>query len=118
MRRSLPFTLASLPAVMMLVLYYSLALHMYVSLAGWPTSIGAAGFHGPLYLHAAATVYFAMGAVILSVTVLPATALVLAVIGRCRHAVPFIMLACLLCILAFIATQFAAPKGFLYWWHD
>lgn len=44
--------LATLPAMVTLVLFYSLALHMYVSLGGWPEVLGERGFSRALTAHA------------------------------------------------------------------
>src|ERR1051326_8008973 len=49
------FTIAVLPALLMLALFYSLAIHMHQSLGAWPTSIGERGFPAPLVTHSAVT---------------------------------------------------------------
>ena len=49
-------TIAALPGLVMLALFYSLALHMHQSLGGWPTSIGERGFPPALVVHSAITV--------------------------------------------------------------
>ena len=52
---------SSMPSLLMLALFYSLAIHMYQSLGGWPTSIGERGFSSLLTTHAyIATDYFAI----------------------------------------------------------
>src|SRR5437870_4238915 len=57
-----------LPSLLMLVLFYSLAIHMHESLGAWPTSIGERDFSGSLTLHAHLAVgYFG---VLLLVTIL------------------------------------------------
>jgi hypothetical protein len=38
-------------ATLMLVLFYSLVIHMYQSLGGWPTSVGEHGFPPSLIIH-------------------------------------------------------------------
>ena len=54
-------TVAASPALLMVALFYSLALHMHKSLGGWPTSIGFDGFPAPLVTHASVTTgYFAI----------------------------------------------------------
>src|ERR1041385_497916 len=40
------------PSLLMLLLFYSLAFHMYESLGGWPAGIGEAGFSPGLKGHA------------------------------------------------------------------
>src|SRR6185295_6957138 len=44
-------TISALLGVLMLALFYSLALHMHQSLGGWPTSIGERGFSPALVAH-------------------------------------------------------------------
>jgi hypothetical protein len=39
---------ATAPAFVMLLLFYSLAIHMYLALGGWPESIGERGFPATL----------------------------------------------------------------------
>jgi hypothetical protein len=40
------------PPLAMLIIFYSLAAHMFFALGGWPRSIGEAGFPPTLILHA------------------------------------------------------------------
>ena len=40
-RRRIGLTIAVLPGVALVALFYSLAIHMHHALGGWPTSIGA-----------------------------------------------------------------------------
>jgi hypothetical protein len=108
--------IAALPGVVMLALFYSLAIHMRQSLGAWPASIGERGFAPGLVTHStiAANLFMAL---VLSVFLLPVPILACLLIERWRRfAVYFAVYAgCLL--LCFALMQFA-PAQFLYWWRD
>jgi len=109
-------TIAALPGVVMLALYYSLAIHMYRSLGAWPTSIGERGFPPALVTHCAIAVKFCSG-LFLSMCVLPVPILVCVLRERWRgFAVYFIVYAGFL-LLCFMLMQIA-PVQFLNWWWD
>src|SRR5512141_1551881 len=75
---------AVLPAVLMLALFYSLAIHMHHSLGAWPTSIGVRGFPAPLVTHdSIATKYFTLWMAV-SIFAWPVAFLLCALIRRWR----------------------------------
>src|SRR5689334_1703299 len=49
---------SALPHLILLVLFYSLAIHMWQALGGWPRSIGEGGFPNLLVSHAHITQNF------------------------------------------------------------
>ena len=108
--------IAVLPGIIMLALFYSLAIHMRQSLGGWPTSIGERGFPAGLVLHSAVTVNVFI-VLFLSLFVSPIPILVCLIVERWRFAVYFAIYAGA-SLLCFALTQFAAPAPFLYWWRD
>ena len=109
-------TIAALPGVVMLALFYSLAVHMHQSLGAWPTSIGERGFPPALITHSAITVNFFIG-LFLSVFVLPLPILVCLLVERWRHFVVYFATYAGFFLLCFVLMQFA-PAQFLYWWRD
>ena len=110
-------TIAALPGLLMLALFYSLALHMHQSLGGWPTSIGERGFPPALVVHCAITVNVFM-VLFLSLFVLPIPILVCLFVERWRRFVIYFAVYAGAFLLCFALTQFAAPAQFLYWWRD
>lgn len=109
--------IAVLPGVLMLTLFYSLAIHMHLALGGWPTSIGERGFPPALVAHSevAGCVFVSL---YLSLFVSPLPILVCLFIEPWRRfAVYFVVYAgaALGCVAV---TRFAAPEQFLYWWRD
>ena len=108
---------AALPATLMLILFYSLAIHMRQSLGAWPTSIGERGFAGPLIAHCSiATNYFSVF-LLVSILAWPITFLLCSLIGRWRVCVYYLGVygfACLACI----GSMLLAPAPFLRWWWD
>jgi len=109
--------LASLPGLLLLCLFYSLALNMYSSLGDWPVSIGNEGFSDQLVRHAELTgLYFAL---LLYVCTFVWPILFIICLGsqRLRRYVPVATTFAIACYLAFVGIL-VAPHGFLNWWLD
>lgn len=105
------------PALLMLTLFYSLAIHMHQSLGGWPTSIGERGFPSALMIHSAlATGYFSI-LVLASVLAWPVAVLACMGIRRCRFMLNYLGMYALSCLVCYVAMSLA-PSPFLYWWWD
>jgi hypothetical protein len=109
--------ISSLPSVMSLGLFYSLALHMHQTLGTWPASIGEAGFPQLLVIHANFSVYFFMVLVLSSVFIVPAMIAVCLATPRWRHSVPYFVLYVMLFFACWGVMQLA-PEPFLNWWRD
>src|SRR5882724_12986488 len=108
---------SALPGFIMLGLFYSLALHMYWSLGGWPTSMGERGFPAPLLVHVNVTVYFFIALILFGTFVLPVAILVCLLRGTWRRFIPYFALYALLFGICWAVMQLA-PEPFLYWWRD
>ena len=108
---------SSLPSFIMLLLFYSLAFHMYRSLGAWPTSIGERGFPGPLLVHAIIAVDYAIALGL--ATVLGGPILFGMFLARpvWRPLVRYLFLHVGFLVACWILMQLA-PAGFLYWWRD
>jgi hypothetical protein len=108
---------AALPALAMLGLFYSLAVHMHQSLGGWPTSIGERGFPSSLVTHAGiATGYFSI-LLLVSLFAWPVALLLCAFVRRWRRGIFYLGVYALSCFVCFGAMLLAPPQ-FLYWWWD
>src|SRR6185436_9220623 len=108
-------TIAALPGVVMLALFYSLALHMHQSLGGWPTSIGERGFSPALVAHS----WIAVNVFILlffSLFGLPIPILICSFVESWRRFNVYFAVYAGVILLCFAVTQLAAPPQFLYWW--
>src|SRR4030095_3248298 len=97
-------TIAALPGVVMLALFYSLALHMHQSLGGWPTSIGERGFPPALILHSAVTVN-AFIVLFLSLFALPIPILICLFVERWRRFAVYLAVYAGVFLLCFALTQ-------------
>jgi hypothetical protein len=109
--------LAALPALLMCLLFYSLALHMRHSLGAWPTSIGEHGFPPSLLTHASIATNCFEALIIGSIAVWPVAFLLCLVIRRWRVGIYYLGIyasACLVCVGAMLL----APSPFLNWWMD
>ena len=108
---------AALPALVMLALFHSLALHMNQSLGGWPGSIGTAGFPPALVSHAdIASAYFGV-LLLVCLFVWPVASALSASIRHWRSALFHLGVFALSCSACFASTLLA-PSEFLYWWWD
>jgi hypothetical protein len=108
---------AGLPGLVMLVLFYSLAAHMYQALEGWPSSIGTHGFPAALNVHAsAATTYFAI-VFLVSISIWPLAFFACALVPRWRSGLYYLGVYALACFACF-GAMLLAPAEFLYWWWD
>lgn len=114
-RRGIVISLS--PSVLALGLFYSLAIHMYRTLGGWPTGIGEVGFSPALFTHATiATTYF-WSLVPLSMAVVPVGVVLCLVVPQWRRQVPYLVmygLAFALCV----GLMQLAPEAYLDWWRD
>jgi len=109
--------IAVLPALLMLVLFYSLAIHMHLSLGAWPSSIGERGFPEPLITHGyIATNYFALLFLISFIVWLP-TFLLCLLVRRWRVGCYYLAVYALTCLACF-GAMLLAPSQFLRWWWD
>lgn len=107
---------ASLPVVA-LVAFYSLAVHMYLSLGKWPTSIGNAGFSRALTVHDEVQFLIIELLAVISLFLWPAAVGICVFTLRARRFLPHLIFyagAVLLCV----ALMYCAPAPFLNWWKD
>ncbi len=105
------------PPLIMLALFYSLAVHMHQSLGAWPASIGERGFPAPLVTHAhIAAVYFSI-VLLASIFAWPAIFLLCLVVRRWRGCVYYLGMYAFSSLVCF-GAMLLAPSQFLYWWWD
>jgi hypothetical protein len=109
--------LAALPALAMLGLFCSLAIHMHRSLGGWPTAIGTRGFPSALITHADIALRSFGVLLLASIVVWPVACALCAFIRGWRGALFYLGVYAVSCHV-FYAAMLLAPKPFLYWWWD
>src|ERR1043165_848310 len=80
----LGFFYSALPSLILLVLFYSLAIHMHRSLGGWPSGIGEIGFSMSLLTHANVTWDFFVISLLSALFGVPAAIFASLVIRRYR----------------------------------
>lgn len=108
---------STLPGLLFLGLFYSLAIHMHRSLGRWPSGIGERGFPSALLTHAAVATNYFWAFAWSTVFILPAAILVCVLVSRWRHLIPFFALYGFMFIVSIVLMQLA-PEPFLYWWWD
>ena len=109
--------LSSLPSLIALALFYSLAIHMRLSLGAWPQSIGERGFPPALVTHSHVTWRCWEVLAFVSIFGLPAVTVVCALVPRWRRFAVYPALGTLAFLLAW-GLMFLAPARFLNWWWD
>ena len=101
----------------MLGLFYSLAVHMRLSLGAWPASIGERGFSALLVTHGRVTWHFCEALVLFGIFVWPAAMLICLLVRRFRCFVVYLAVYALL-FLGCWGLMLLAPAPFLNWWWD
>ena len=107
----------ALPSLLMLGLFYSLAVHMYGGLGGWPTAFGRAGWPALLVAHEYITVYFFSSLIWFGIFIWPVAMLLSLLVPRWRRIAPYFALYALLFLMCWGLMQLA-PGPFLDWWID
>ncbi len=113
----LAVAVSALPAVMMLCLFYSLAVHMHHSLGAWPSSIGERGFPAALITHANIAKSFFSILVLISIFASPLLFLLCFFVRGWRATLYYLGVYALSCLICF-GIMLLAPAQFLYWWWD
>ena len=108
---------AALPPLVVLVLFYSLAVHMYFSLGQWPKSIGYGGFDAALTLHGGVQFWCVMVVAAMSFYLWPVATIGSAVIPKARRFLPYLAIFAV-AVLACYGLMQLAPEPFLNWWRD
>jgi hypothetical protein len=108
---------AVLPSVVMIALFYSLAIHMRLALGGWPTSIGERGFPPALATHSAVTASIFM-VFFISLFVWPIAIVACLLVKPWRRLLVYLAVYAAAILVCYALTHFAAPERFLYWWRD
>lgn len=109
--------LAILPGLVMLISFYALAIHMHLSLGGWPESIGTRNFPASLDRHAEITGWFFSIVLLFALFGLPLALLVCAAGTRLRPFLAHFTLGGIAFVLCFLGIQLG-PSEFLDWWWD
>jgi hypothetical protein len=110
-------TVAILPALLMLALFYSLAIHLHHYLGAWPTSIGDRGFPQALRTHEWIAESYFMILLLFTVFGWPLAYALCAAIRRWRVSLYYLGVYAFSCLVCFGATWFA-PSQFWDWWWD
>lgn len=109
--------LAIAPNLLMLFLFYSLALHMYLEMGGWPQSIGNSGFSMALNTHADITQYIFGVIILVNMFLFPLMVMACAIVGKLKGALYYLGTYGVSCAIG-IGVILLGPSQFLYWWWD
>ncbi len=109
--------ISAMPSLIMLGMFFSLAMHMHSSLGGWPASIGEAGFPPLLLAHVNAAAFCYAAWFISSIVLVPAAIILCFCVKAWRRFIPYLILYAVLFFICRGCMQFA-PEPFLYWWND
>lgn len=115
-RSRIAFGIAVFPAVAMVVLFHSLAIHMHLSLGAWPTSVGERGFPSSLVTHACfAQLLFTI--LFFSCLAWTPTFVVCIMVDRWLFLIKYLIAFAASCIICAVIMSLA-PSQFLVWWWD
>jgi hypothetical protein len=109
--------LAAMPPAAALIIFYSLAAHMYLSLGQWPQSIGTNGFSPALLFHSEAQYWLIVVVGHLSIYVWPVAVIATALTAKTRRFLPYLGIYALAVLICW-GLMYLAPRQFLYWWFD
>ena len=111
------FIFPAVPATGFILLFFTLAVHMYISLGGWPASIGDHGFPVSLKIHSDVTRWYFYMSLLVAVFITPLCLLVSILFERTRPAAKPLLIMELSYFGAALMVGLA-PQSFLYWWWD
>ena len=108
---------SSVPGLLLLALFYSLAFHMQRSLGSWPTAIGTNGFPRVLVVHADITMALFGILLLSSVFLAPGAFAVCVVTPRWLPNAAYFVIYVVVFVACWGLMQLA-PGQFLNWWRD
>ena len=106
------------PTLLMLGLFYSLALNMYRSLGGWPKSIGIEGFSPILTAHAECAAFFFSIMILANLFLFPLVVVICICIRQGRRWLYALGLYATCWALGNGLIALLTPEPFLSWWWD
>jgi len=109
--------IAALPALLILLLCYSLAIHMRLTLGGWPADLSDEGFTALLKIHESVATHCVVALWLVSIFAWPAAFLLCLLVRRWRAGVYYLGIYALACLICF-GAMLLAPSMFLTWWWD
>lgn len=107
----------ALPNLLMVGIFYSLAIHMWVALGQWPSAIGEIGFPSGLRTHGEIAWFYCGILMQLSLIIVPVGMVLAMAAERWRTAGPYLGLYAVLYVFSWCA-MLMAPAPFLHWWWD
>ncbi|HIK59309.1 MAG: hypothetical protein ABGY71_05285 [bacterium] len=110
------FAFTTLPGLLSLLTFYSLAIHMYFALGGWPDFYGTEGLTPELVTHADISRWLFSNALLLGLG-MPVVLAFFAVVPRLRSNMIYPAFCGAICWLCLLMTALA-PAGFQQWWWD
>ena len=105
------------PNIIFIILLFSLMIHMYTTLGGWPETIARIGFTKSLNFHADITFLSFYLIFMATIFVIPVLCLIFLFNDRLRR-VNFYLGIHSFCFFIACAVLLLCPQGFLIWWWD
>ena len=108
---------AVFPSMLILIAFYSMAIHLYVSLGGWPNSIGTRGFSEALKTHASFQYHVVGLGIPIFGGIAIAGLIIFSIPKKTRRLLPYFGIH-LLCLLICFGLMALAPDRYWEWWLD
>jgi len=111
------YSLACLPYTLAVILFYSVAIHMYNALGGWPESIGTRGFPETLIFHIKMHNLYLSYLLGCTVFLIPIIILICFFVERWRFFIKYLSIQ-IIGLIVFFLQMFLAPHEYVYWFWD
>jgi hypothetical protein len=106
---------STLPNLLMLGLDCLFAIHMRLSLGGWPSGEGIDGFSTALVVDGTITVYYCTALILATIFIGPFALLLCILVSRWRRFVPYFILYGLVFTVCIVIANLL-PEGYMRWW--
>ena len=111
------YSLACLPYTLAVILFYTVAIHMYNALGGWPESNGTRGFPETLLFHINIQSVYLSYLLGFTVFLIPIIILICFFVERWRFLIKYLSIQ-IIGLIVFFIQIFLAPHEHGYWFWD
>ena len=111
------YSLACLPYTIAIMLFYSVAIHIYNALGGWPESIGTRGFPETLLFHINIQNVYLSYLLGFTVFIIPIIIIICSFVKKWRFLIKYLSIQ-IIGLIIFFLQMFFAPDEYVYWFWD
>ena len=108
------YSLACLPYTIAIMLFYSVAIHIYNALGGWPESIGTRGFPETLLFHINIQNVYLSYLLGFTVFLIPIIIIICSFVKKWRFLIKYLSIQ-IIGLIIFFLQMFFVPDEYIYW---